>query len=403
MAIRRILFAAYGGGHIGMLLPVLDALRDRTDIDCKVLALTTAARAVSDAAYEPLGFHDFIEQGDGPALEIGRRLAAELGGNQIIPLDHTIAYMGLSYRDMIDRHGEVEAARLYAEKGRWYFHPYPTISRILKRIVPDLIVTTNAPRAERALVEAASDQGIPALCLGDLFLDFEWEWCALPGFGDYIGVMSQSVRQHLIEKGRPAEEIVVTGNPAFDCISDTEVIEAGAAIRAAAGWDENPVIMWAMPAIPPGDKRIAPVGPTLAAMKALSERRPDLRFILRPHPNVTENLEGFTDQFRISHRFENVHSVIHASDLVVTEFSTVGLEGALAGKPVISIASKNIIPYEELGITYEIDHAGQLGDAIEHVLANGNATRLDLLGAPEPGEATGNVVRLIDQMLGESR
>lgn len=400
MSQTRLLFAAYGGGHIRMLLPVLDRLRARGDTDLHVLALTTAAPVVEAAGFRALGFRDIAGPGDGPALERGRALAAALGPGQLVDPEESAAYLGLSWQELVARHGGAEAQRLYDNVGRGAFHPIATMERLLDQVRPDLVVATNSPRAERALIEAASGRGLPALCLGDLFLDFEWEWIVRPGFGTRVAVMSRSVRQHLIDNGRPAGDIVVTGNPAFDRLADPAVRAAGLALRRALGWTANPVVAWAMPHIPPGDTRIARPGPTLEALRVLAAERPDLRFILRPHPNNTDRLDDLPPAFRLSPRTEDVHAVIHACDLLVTEISTVGLEAALAGKPVITIGSRAVVPYAELGITREIDDAASLAATIVDELANPRPGRLDRLGAPPVGTATGNVVDLIDATLG---
>ncbi|MEC9347195.1 MAG: UDP-glycosyltransferase [Pseudomonadota bacterium] len=397
----RLLFAAYGGGHIRMLMPVLEHLRRRGDCDLHVLALTTARPVVEAAGFRALGFRDIAGPGDAAALEKGRELAMALGQGQIVDMAESAAYLGLSWQELERDLGPEQARARYAAVGRGAFFPLATMHRLLAKLDPDLVVATNSPRAERALVEAADARNIPALCLGDLFLDFEWEWVAKPGFGRRVGVMSESVRQHLIDCGRPAGEIVVTGNPAFDRLGDPAVREAGLALRTALGWTDNPVVAWGMPHIPPGDTRIALPGPTLAALRALSAARPDLRFIVRPHPNNTDRLDELPPAFRLSPREEDVHAVIHACDLLVTEISTVGLEAVLAGKPVITINSRAVIPYAELGITREIDHAGQLADAIVDELARPTPGRLDRLGAPPVGKATPNVIALIDSLLAD--
>lgn len=396
----RILFAAYGASHINMLMPVMRALRTRGDVEQRILALTTAHAVAAAEGFDAVGFRDLWQAGDETARDHGRRLAAGMAGG-LVAIEESEAYLGLSYAELEADSGAAEAARRYETEGRAAFLPVRTVGRLIDRWRPDLVVTTNSPRAERAMILAAGQRDLPALALGDMFLDFEWQWMADNGFATRVAVLGESVRRHLVAKGRRAETIAVTGNPAFDRLVSAETVATGHALRQQLGWSTNRVVAWTLPAVSPGDTRIAPVPDKLAILHRMLDRDPDLRIILRAHPNQQMDFGDLGPRFHVSPRTESVHAVIHAADVLFTEFSMVGLEAALAGKPVVTNSADDAIPYGPLGLSHDIASIAELDAALTRALAHRPAPRLDLLGAPPTGTATANVIAQIDGLLPE--
>lgn len=179
------------------------------------LALTTAQHYLTEQGIPYIGFRNLPDSTDDEVQMYGRRLVDELAGGKV-SYDESVAYMGLSYRDLVLQHGQTEAAKLYRERGRQIFLPVNTLKKAIKMIEPDVVVATNSPRAERALIMAANACGTPAVCVVDIYPSKELEWLAEPGFAQKICVLNDSVRDVLIKIGRSNDEVVVTGNPAFD-------------------------------------------------------------------------------------------------------------------------------------------------------------------------------------------
>jgi len=158
--LKRVLFVTYGGGHVNALLPVIQNLsRRRADVETHVLGLTTAASVLREAGVPFLGFKDVLRADDHVAIEHGRRLAAETPG-QVDP-EESLAYLGLSYADLVAQRGEQGARTAYAEKGRMAFLPITALERVFDRVQPDLVVSTNSPRGERASMVLARDVETP--------------------------------------------------------------------------------------------------------------------------------------------------------------------------------------------------------------------------------------------------
>jgi len=151
---KTLLFVAYGGGHINALLPVIRVLSKIPDYNIEVLGLTTAAAILEKEGIPYFGFRHLITEDDKSALSWGEKLAKDTN-HQSVTHEETVAYLGLSYMDLINRLEKDEAERLYAEKDRKAFLPLSVTEKLFEKIRPDLVVATSAPRTEQAAILAA--------------------------------------------------------------------------------------------------------------------------------------------------------------------------------------------------------------------------------------------------------
>ena len=355
---KRVLFVGYGGGHVRMLLPLARLLREAGLAEPVFLGLTTARAEVEAAGFPCLGFTDFIDEGDAAALEHGRALASQLGSHAI-SFEESAAYLGLSYADLVREHGAERATALHATHGRQAFLPVGTLERILSRVRPDLLVATSAPRAERASFVAARRLGMPSVCLVDLFAAYEIAWLREPGFADRICVLNGRVRDRIVDAGRRADEVIVTGNPAFDGLLDPAVRERGAALRKSRGWDDRRVWLWASQVEPESHPCRPGRGDTLLPMRIaremqrITQARPDMELVIRPHPSEGEYRIELGPRQSLSPRGESLHELLHACDGVVVLTSTVGLEASIAGCTVVQATGSRYTPdapYLDYGI-----------------------------------------------------
>src|SRR4051812_19011878 len=149
----KVLFVAYGGGHVEMCLPVMRALRALVSgCEVKILALTTAAGVARRAGEEPLGFRGFCRSDD--AMRYGEQLL----GDQLHPdvaREESLAYLGLNFLEWEEALGEEGAWARWRSVGRQGFRPARLMQRILSELRPDIVVATNSPRSEQAAIEAA--------------------------------------------------------------------------------------------------------------------------------------------------------------------------------------------------------------------------------------------------------
>jgi len=343
----RVLFVSYGGGHIGMVLPVMRELEALLPgVQCQLLALTTGHLKAKAVRPDTLGYKDFLHLVDADAARAWGERLIEGNTSPDVPLDETIAYLGINYLDLIAQHGEAGAAELYRAQGRYGFRPLHFMRAVMDALQPDAVVATNSPRSERTALDVAGEHDIPAIGMVDLFgLDSDTYVSHEPK-PTWTCVISEGVRQRLIARGFPADGVVVTGNPAFDGLFSEQNREGAQRFLAERGWQHlKPVLFaghWepqAHPATP------VPVGQALpreieTVLRAHVRKRDELALIVRYHPSDWTQYPRLPDEPRIHFSEppkEPIHPLILASQAVVVQTSTVGLESVVGGKPVISV------------------------------------------------------------------
>jgi hypothetical protein len=401
---KKILFVSYGGGHVNLLFPVYRQLFNC--YDCDFLALTTAGSVLKASGFSHLGFKDLLEPGDHKAMAYGKALVGEASDGGAVPYDESVAYMGLSFWDLVERHGEAEAHQMYQQGGgRQVFYPITPLRRFLEKTMPDLVVATNSPRAERAAIDAATELGIPSVCVVDLFAFQVVKWIGQPGFATRVCVLSDFVHQMMTDAGRTEDEIVVTGNPAFDNIAAIRDSDAGQVYRDDKGWgDAEKVVLWASnvePKLHPfSDKEGNPDLPREVEtyLLQLAQQHLNVRVVFRPHPNDPYQPDDLPERVEMSSSADNLDALLAAVDCVVVLSSTVGFQAALMGKPLVniklSIFSRDA-PYDAMGLSLGVEDLTQLNETIMTAVKEGQKAT----GLPETGTATKSVVKVIEDIL----
>jgi hypothetical protein len=396
------LFVSYGGGHVQALLPVARQVQALGLAQPVYLALTTAAESVRAAGLPVLGFRDVLRPGDEPALRHGQGLAAQL---TVKAADHdeSVAYLGLSYADLEERVGATEARVQYQRYGRQAFLPLGVLRRVIERVQPALVVATNSPRAERAAIETARALQVPSACLVDLLGLWVRNLLAQHDYADALCVLNEGVRRHLLDAGRPAGDVHVTGNPAFDPINEAGVIAAGRQLRHARGWDALHVCLYAsspeprsIPGVPgEGDPEL-PRRIERALVDAVTAD-PGLALWVRRHPSEAPAAEIAMlahPRIAVSGRGDSLHACIQASDEVIVMGSTVGVEASIAGKAVTQVRGSildHLSPYVSLGIAQRELTVGQIGDAF--------APGAPRVAASQAKRAAGEGPRAVDRVV----
>lgn len=408
----HVLFCAYGAGHMGMLLPVAGRLLEHDAIEATFLGLTTAQAQVREAGYPVLGLADFLVPEDAVALEKGRQLSAELGVHPSVGEVESVAYLGLSYRDLADAVGPDEAAARYAALGRHVFLPVATMRRILACLRPDLLVITNSPRAERAAALAARELGIRCLCVNSLLAIDEVEWLGEPGFADRVCVLNEAVRQRLLNAGRQPHEVVVTGNPSFDLLGSSNAISAARAWRVNLLSDQGIegdavriVVFAAQPEPPNHPSAPGKVGQTdlpwrvAQALQTWAHADPTRRVALvRPHPSEPLAAWSQWPAGLIVGSPLSLPQLLHAVDAVVTLTSTVGVEAHVIGKPVVQVLGSifdHALPLADLGMAVRCNEPRELATILDGVLSIGAEERYKVARLSPIADATDRVCQQV--------
>jgi len=371
----KILTVTYGGGHAALIAPVVKELM-RRGYDVTVIGLTTAAPYLRELGIPSIGFRDLMEASNHEAYEMGCDLSQGIAGGGLVGKEETIAYLGLNYQELVGRLGKEGAAAEYQKKGRQAFLPIRVMERALAQFKPDLVLATNSPRAERAVILAARACGIPSVCVVDLFALQEVQWIGKPGYATRICVLNEAVKAMFLEHGRKNEEIVVTGNPAFDRLQQPEVKLAGMRLRHKRGWDDgSTTLLWASQPEPEqhpfAPRRGDPALPRQIedVLRRFVRDNPGFHLVVRYHPS--EQVEFAEQQGVIfSPTSENLHVLLHAVDMVIVTASTVGLEASLIGKRVLSVDCSIFTgdaPYSTMGIAHGVAAVADLPLAVRRL------------------------------------
>lgn len=339
------LFVGYGGGHTVMLTPVIRALQSLApNLDCELIALTTGRKSAIEAGLTSRGYSDFLHLVDREhALRHGRSILKD-NENPDVSRDETLAYLGVNYLDLVEQHGEAAARELYLRKGRYGFLPLSFMRKIMEDIRPDILITTSAPRSEQAAIAAAKALGIPSICLVNVFAfpTTAHQFLHRAYNPDVVCVMASTVRDQLIAAEFDPASIHITGNSAFDGLFSQQQADAAARFIADRNWSGKRPILWAARGLTGSGGRVD-LSLALAVEQKLREivaSRDDLALILRYHPGTWHLFPRPPDTDRVYFSVPNqepLHPMLLASDVVVVEPSTVGVEAAVVRRPVISI------------------------------------------------------------------
>lgn len=407
---KNILLVCYGGGHVAMMLPLIKVIQENSYYSLSIFALTTAGAVLKNEGIDYVSYKDFTYLVDGSFSDIGASLTGAESVNSVVPYAESVAYHGINYLDLVLQYDETEAENRYQRDGRQIFYPIHFMKILLSKLCVDLVITTNSPRTEQAAIDAAGLLGIKSVCMIDLFAEPSVSWIGKPNYASKLCVLNPSVKSVFIKAGRKVDDVIVTGNPAFDSLTNDETITEGTRIKHDRGWDYDSVvtILYASQVESRVHPSINDVGdPELPRhienkLRDLISKDKRYRLVVRYHPS--ENIEPQSqERVAISPKTEKLHPLLHAIDIVIVMTSTVGLEAYLIGKPVITVEMSmfsSFCPYAQMGVSSGVSNfemlEAKINELRDYVLkAKSTSCNLDKL------DATANVIKVIDDLMSE--
>ncbi|KOO02249.1 hypothetical protein [Vibrio nereis] len=399
---NKILFVTYGGGHAKIILPIVKALKKQADYEIYILALTTATAYFKENGIDTFGFKDilplFTNEEQKQIINYGRALAEN---NSVVDYNESIAYMGISYFELVNLHGEDKANSLLEKKGRAAFLPEVALTKFLSSISPRVLVTTVSPRAEQAAIIAAKALSIPSVCIND-FINNNSAKRVAQTEPDITCVISKGVANQ-INILNDTLDIRVTGNPAFDRLANLNYNRLDL-IKKIGVSGKKKVILWAAQREhdihPFTGKEGKPLLPRMVEAELVKIALDDkFDIILRSHPNDIIDYEQH--QNIIDGNDFSLDELLYVCDVVITISSTVGYEGLLLGKGLLTIEGATINedgPYNEVGLSMPIFDLNDIGDSLSIVLED----RKSIVGEGSLlGKATNNICKIIEELISE--
>ena len=239
----------------------------------------------------------------------------------------------------------------------------------------------------------------------DLFALQEKEWLKTSDYATKVCVLNSFVKDMLVKEGRQAEDIVVTGNPAFDKLSKESTRNSALQYQKSILPKGKKILFWASqpePEIHPFTKDCGgdPNLPIKIENKLIDfvESNNEWILIVRHHPS--ENREFFCESTNVlfSKTSESMTDVLFSCDCLVTIASTIALEAHLINKPVVTVDLSIFTadaPFSDMKISLGVDNLLELESSINRAM---NAYELGA-SEPSPLNATDNVIEIINKVI----
>jgi len=195
---------------------------------------------------------------------------------------------------------------------------------------------------------------------------------------DRFAVFGPSTSEVFVKRGNAPTIFVPTGVPRYDRLFRREGIKSREQVAAELGLDlGRPIIAFASQRawgrMTPAVKRET----LLALLRA--RRQTDAQLVVKLRHGQLDYVppeairEPGWEHVKVTAEY-NLYDLLNASDVVVTAYSTVGMEAVALGKPLLIInltGQPDLIPYVQEGVAlgvYQSDHVGQ---ALLHLLSTG--------------------------------
>lgn len=365
----RVMAVTYGGGHAAAVAPVLARLAP--DMDVIALGLTTAGPVYARHGVGSRGFAAYPGPDDAHVQALGTRLLGDVAGTtSAVSPDESRAYLGSCMADLIDAVGDSEAWERYRVRGRHAFEPERTLRRILSQEQPDLVVTTNSPKSERAAIRAARALGIDTVMIPDMFCHPSWEMY-VPFEADHFAVISSLAVRNLAEfHGVDPSRVSVTGQPAFDKqhVPDRATALSYVREQIGAAVSGGYLLVTTSPDVPdatwPGQgSRDA----ELAVRGLLARTADDTVLVIKPHPSESreqwEALIAGHPRVIVAPAGADINQLLRAADGLVAASPTTAVIDALSldvptlvcsvGRPAL----RDVLPWHALEVPMETSAA----------------------------------------------
>lgn len=364
---KKIFMVCYGGGHVKIIKNIYLELIKEKEIEIVLLALTGAQKYLSELniPYMTIEKYYNIFQ-DKEIKNIGEKILKELNIN--FEDTESKLYYGYSFKELIEKYGIEKSIQGYKEFERRIFLPINFMNKVLKYEKPDLVITTNAPRMEKAALIASKELGIKSISVEDLFgveqeinekiEKFFQSNNYRDKYGNYVCVLSEEVKKFL--ENKTDSKVIVTGNPNFDDVYKykEKKLFINENMRRLCYLSQKTAL----------NKKIF-----IKLLELLENKIIDI-LIVKIHPNEDKNI--YKDILRkyeyLKNKlfFENnLYEAILKSNLVITEFSTAGIEAAILGREIISRKNK-IIDFEKLGMKLNFNEISEIENLVESYYKN---------------------------------
>lgn len=362
----KILITTYGGGHVNIVIPVAKQLLIEGE-EVIILAMPAAIEKLQENKLKYKTLNDYKDKITGleKILSFGECLASE-NHNKSAAFSYyeSVLYYGVGYYNLVLDFGEQKAKEEFNLKGRKAFIPLHTMCEIMEYERPDIVYTTCGQRMERAAQLAAKKLSIKCIKAMDTI------YISPPQLldTDYIFCLND-IQKKRLERVNFRSEIIVVGQPASDVILQNNAMKKDVLESIGIINSDKPVLLWAT-GVTKNEKE------NTRCILELAKKRSDLNIIIKLHPtSQDENVYRNTYNILLDNVYvvknSPIHDLINVSDVILTQYSTVGQDAMLLNKQLIimNIGDENYpIKYYENNCAYVVIEDEELEPIIDEVL-----------------------------------
>ncbi|ODM27454.1 capsular biosynthesis protein [Clostridium sp. Bc-iso-3] len=370
---NKVFFVTYGGGHVRSIIPVIKELKSRNH-EVSVLGLTSSVKDLKKQEIIFNGIKDYLnlfkDEDVQKILEYG-----DMFINESFDTDSGLdkleikLYLGMNLWDLSIQLGNFkEALKLFKQSGRSCFFPINSMEKILSYEKPDVTVVTCGKRAEKAAAFSANKMGINVVRIVDLLKE-NWR---IP-YKAKVCVLNDYAKASILSSNKDLDEqnVFVTGQPNIELNYTKELLDDFIEKYNLDKFDKV-ISFFSQPNIAYRDE-------VLVGFIELLQKRRNFMGIWKIHPN--EQLDLYKKYIDILPsnllilKEEDTNLILKESDLVITFFSTVGLQAIAADKPLITVnfsKTPHPVEYDKLGCALLVKNIAEFEDAINLLIENSN-------------------------------
>ena len=153
---KKIFMTCYGGGHAEIIKEVYKNLINIPDIEITILALTTSKYKFEQERIPYKVITDYYnKEEDEEIYKLGKEFCIKNNIDTSIGEDETYLYHGYPLFEQEKKYGKKKVEEGFKKYGRGIFLPLQFMKKILQLEEPNLVVTTNSPRYEKAALIVA--------------------------------------------------------------------------------------------------------------------------------------------------------------------------------------------------------------------------------------------------------
>jgi len=229
-----------------------------------------------------------------------------------------------------------------------------------------------------------------------------------PICADKYAVFGHAFKDALVKRGANPDDIVVAGQPRFDVLVNTKYDKNWIYEKLGIS-KEKGLIVFASTDLPDDEMEL-----TVRELCTSMQQFPDKHLVIKPHPSddgamFVELVRKFNSDATVVR--DHLYELLSACDLLITTWSTVGLEAMILDKPIIVINLMNrpdMTSYVERGGAIEVNMPNTLSGIIRQILYDGDTIQKIKEGRDQyvsdytfmsDGKASERVAKLIREMI----